>query len=328
MPLSNYPGGFPGGVSILGMPVLNTHGGNVFWVNSNGGGNGNPGTRNKPFASLDYAIGRCTANNGDIIMLMPNHAETLTGAAAVVFDVAGITVIGMGQYNNRPRFLLDAGTTVDIDVTADDVTIENCVFASGHSDVATCFDLDAKGFRLLNCEFVDNTTHENFLVGITSGSTTDNVCDGLTLIGNKFYTATDSHTAFATLVGDIDYMHVEGNIYMQGAPGGSAGSAGIFLNGTAGDDWNNALVKGNIISIQQTATDSYPIGGGNAEADNTGLIMDNVLATRMSVGTSAAIGQNLLTKGAGFTWMRNHFSGKGTDPGQIIPFPTSGGAVY
>ena len=94
--LSSYPSGFPGGVAIQGMPVLNTYGGNVYWVNSSGGGDGNKGTRQRPFATLDYAIGRCTANNGDVIMVMPNHAETITGAGGIALDVAGVTVVGMG----------------------------------------------------------------------------------------------------------------------------------------------------------------------------------------------------------------------------------------
>lgn len=267
-------------------------------------------------------------NVGTTIIVLPNHAEIITGVGGLTFDVAGLRVIGLGTYNQRPRFLMDGANTVTAAVTADDVYLENLVFAAGHSDIASCFDVDAKGFTMVGCEFVDNTAKENFLVGILSGSTTDNVCDGLTLIGNTFFTSTDSHTSFATLVGDTDFLHVEGNIYMQGAPGGSSGSAGIFLNGTAGDDWKHVLVKDNVINIHQTATDSYPLGGGNDQTDNTGLMVGNVVASRISVGTSAAAGQNLFTKGTGFNWVKNHFSGKGTDAGQIIPFPTSGGAAY
>ena len=104
MPISNYPNGFSQGVSILGMPVLNSYAGSVFWVNSSGGSDGNKGTRERPFGTLDYAIGKCTANKGDIILVAPNHAETITGASGITFDVAGITVVGMGNYNQPPRF--------------------------------------------------------------------------------------------------------------------------------------------------------------------------------------------------------------------------------
>jgi len=74
MSTSNYPNGFPNGVIIRGMPLQQAYSGQVFWVNNssvlppNGiaGSNGNKGTYLQPFATLDYAVGRCTAGRGDI----------------------------------------------------------------------------------------------------------------------------------------------------------------------------------------------------------------------------------------------------------------------
>src|SRR3970282_2259451 len=43
-------------------------------------------SRDEPFATLNYAIGRTTASKGDVIVLMPGHAETTTAIAA---DMAG-----------------------------------------------------------------------------------------------------------------------------------------------------------------------------------------------------------------------------------------------
>ena len=180
--MTNYPQGFPNGVSLRGMPVLNAYGGNLWWVSSTRGGDGNKGTRERPFATLDYAIGRCTANNGDVIMVLPDHAETVTGAGGITADIAGITIIGMGNYNQRPRFLMDAGTTVSFLVSAADVTVQNCVCASGHADVVTCFDVTGKGFTCLQNEFVDNVVDENFKSAIKFSSTA-NTSDGAWVIG-------------------------------------------------------------------------------------------------------------------------------------------------
>ncbi|KKL11459.1 hypothetical protein LCGC14_2545630, partial [marine sediment metagenome] len=83
----------------MACPFL-TPSGNIFWVDSGAGSNGNAGTFNKPFATLDFAIGRTTANHGDEIHLKPGHAETLTAASDIDFDVAGITVIGHGYGTN------------------------------------------------------------------------------------------------------------------------------------------------------------------------------------------------------------------------------------
>src|SRR3990167_1254076 len=287
---------------------------------------GAAGTLQEVIDFLD--AGAANDNQGHTIVILPNHAETITGAGGLTFDVPGLTVIGMGINAQRPLFLMDAATTVTAVVSAADVRIENCVFASGHSDVATCFDVDAKGFALINCEFEDNTTHENFLVGILSGSTTDNVCDGLTLIGNRFFTGTDSHTAFCQLVGDTDNIRVEGNTYVQGKPGGSTGSAGIFLDGTAGDDWGWAVVKDNVISCYTTATDSYPLGGANDQTDNTGIMINNYVTNRASVGTTGAASQQLFTKGTGFNFVDCWHCGKINQPSKRMPIPTDEAGWY
>src|SRR5437763_1962723 len=72
--------------------------GNIFFVNSVNGTDGAGYGQNPdaPLATWDYAIGLCTANQGDRIYLMPLHVETIAGAAGVALDVAGIETIGLG----------------------------------------------------------------------------------------------------------------------------------------------------------------------------------------------------------------------------------------
>ena len=77
MPISNY-NRFPNGVNIANMNVLNTYAGNVYWVDSGTGSNGNKGTYRQPLATIDNAIGKCSANNGDIIVVFPGHSGTVS----------------------------------------------------------------------------------------------------------------------------------------------------------------------------------------------------------------------------------------------------------
>ena len=267
MPPSNYPNGFPNGLINQGLPVLNTYSGNVFWVDSATGGNGNPGTYLKPFATLDYAIGRCTANHGDLIMIKPNHAETITGIGGITFDVAGITVKGLGNYNQRPRFLMDGATTVTAVVSAADVTIENLVFAGGHNGIATCFDVDAVGFTSIGIEFEDNTANEHFLIAYTVGSTTDNTCDGLTIIDGKWYTPDAGPTAFISLTGDTDRATIVGNKVIA-----DAASIQLLLH-AAGDDLQGLVFTHNTIITALTTGD---ILIDNNQSDNTGYAAYNL----------------------------------------------------
>lgn len=271
MPLSVYPNGFPGGVMIQGMPILNTYGGNVFWVNSNGGSDGNKGTRNRPFSTLDYAIGRCTANNGDIIMVMPNHAETITGAGGIALDVAGVTVVGMGSYNQRPRFLMDGGTAVTATVTAADVTVQNMVFAGGHNGIVRCFNVTAPGFKAVDIEFEDNTTDEHFLVGFEFTSTTDNTADGATIIGCRWYSVDTGVTQFAKTAADIARMTMLDNLYIaDGATGAQMLLVATGKSMQALEFGRNKIICGN------TAGDTLI---DNDQSDNTGIAYDNYAGT-------------------------------------------------
>ncbi len=62
---------FPNGISSMGVPVVGPTTGNVFFVDSGSGtraddtSHGRDST--KPFSTVDFAIGQCTASNGDII---------------------------------------------------------------------------------------------------------------------------------------------------------------------------------------------------------------------------------------------------------------------
>lgn len=133
MPISNYPAGFAQGISIRGVPLLNTHAGKVFWVyngtalltGQKAGSDGNKGTFDAPFSTIDYAIGQCTANRGDIILVKAGHAETLTAASAITCDVAGVAIIGLGDGTDRPELTFGTATTASIVISADNVTWQN-----------------------------------------------------------------------------------------------------------------------------------------------------------------------------------------------------------
>ena len=155
------PTNFPSGVKSRGVPVEGLGGigspllttGNVYHVDSgaDAADNDNAATNPKqPAATLDGAIGKCTANNGDVILVAPGHSETISAAAAITFDVAGITVIGMGVGNSRPTITLDTATSTDIDVTAADVQIHNMIFSMNYADIVEVFDLSGRLLQTTN----------------------------------------------------------------------------------------------------------------------------------------------------------------------------------
>jgi len=267
MSISSFPRGFAGGVSIRNLALYETFGGNVFWVNSARGSDSNKGTRDRPFATLDYAIGRCTANNGDVIFVAPNHAETITGAGGITADVAGITIIGLGTYNQRPRFLMDGAATVTFVVSADDVTVQNCVFASGHADVVRCFNITAKGCTLIDVEFADHTTDENWLTPVDASSTTDNNADGLKVIGCRWVSPDAGCLNMIELNADVaDLVAVDNFVCVEG------GTNSAFLKCATGKDVTTCFIAWNFIVNGMTANDLFI---DNDTTANTGIVAHN-----------------------------------------------------
>lgn len=155
--LSTYPTGFATGVSIRGLPLLMSYPGEVFWVDSVNGGAGNPGTFNRPLNSIDNAVGLCTASRGDIIVAKAGHVETVTAAAGLDLDVAGICVLGLGTGSLRPTINFTTAVGADMDVDAANITVINCLFTGGIDALTGPIDVNAADFALLNCEWRDVT---------------------------------------------------------------------------------------------------------------------------------------------------------------------------
>ncbi len=169
--MANYPNGFANGVSIQGLPILNTYGGNVFWVSSTTGSNGNAGTFERPWATIDYAIGRCTASRGDTIMVKPGHVETVTAAAGVALDVIGVTIVGLGVGALRPTINFTTATTATMTVTAANCAIYNILFTGGLDALVSPLVVSAADFSLVGCEYRDVTGQCTVFLLTTAGAT-------------------------------------------------------------------------------------------------------------------------------------------------------------
>ena len=184
---TNYPNGFPNGVTIRGVPILNSYAGDVFYVDSGTGSDGNQGTYQSPFATVDYCIGRTTASNGDMCVVFPGHSETFTAADGFDVDVAGVAIVGLGVGANMPTFnFTDTDATVAIG--AANVTLYNLRFVAGISAVVIGIAVEAAGDNAViaynvfpepttsTFEFVD-------AIDLASGA------DGVTIVGNIYFHA-------------------------------------------------------------------------------------------------------------------------------------------
>ena len=272
MPIrSDFPNGFLNGVTLRGMPIVQAHPGEVFWLyngtallgQQRGGSDGNKGTFNSPFSTLAGAQAKCVANRGDIIMVKPGHAETISSSTALTMSIAGVAVIGLGNGTNRPKFTLDTAATAAINVSAANVSFQNCQFFANFLAITSCFTLTtAAEFTVQGCYFRDTTSVLNFL-NIVRSTGAANTVDGLTFNDNVVVNlgVTSNNTTILT-ANDIDRLTVQRN-YLRWAVQndkaiGVIVSAGVLTNALVTDNWgyrpNTTTAGGSLITVGGTTS--------------------------------------------------------------------------
>ncbi len=220
--VAHYPGGFTNGLTIRGMPVTMMHPGQTFWVSNAttlgqgdiGGSNTNPGTYNQPFSTIDYAIGRCTAGRGDMIIVKPGHAETLAAVGAIAADVAGVGIIGLGSGASAPTLNITLATAGIVDISAANTSWVNIRFVMGVADAEPIsLGTGGDGTSFEKCLFTDTSTVLNYLnmikVATTCGNLSWNDC---VFIGES--ASNDSAILFAA-GGTNDRVYIKGCQFMN-----------------------------------------------------------------------------------------------------------------
>ena len=273
---SNYPDGFSqNGVTIRGVNLLQNQPGKVFWVNNSGviaeggvgGSDGNDGSYKKPFSTLDYAIGRCKANRGDIIFLMPGHAETVSAAAGIVCDVAGISIVGLGHGSLQAQFTLDTAATADIDIDAADVRFVNVRFTAGFADIAAGIDINANGTEFHSCLFDESATDLNWVVVMNVADGVDNLW-----VNDCDYRGGDaSNDHFIEMAGTHENVKITNNRMIHAV----AQTAGVAMIESATQQLNILIENNRFHSETAAVAAAFVVLTGTT---NTGLAVDNYMS--------------------------------------------------
>lgn len=143
--------------------------GNRFYVHHSGSTSTSAGRNpDAPISTIDAAIGLCTASQGDIIYVMPGHAESVIAAAGIACDVAGISIIGLGNGENRPVVTFTTADTATMTITAANVLVKNIVFKNDIDSQAVCVPVTGAGSGLEDCEFLEGSSKQ-FLIAVDLG---------------------------------------------------------------------------------------------------------------------------------------------------------------
>jgi hypothetical protein len=266
-------------LSNLGIKLLGN--GNIYFVDGNATNTLNANDEihgnswDQPFATLNYAVSRCTANQGDIILVAEEHAETIedTGTASgtttdeLVIDKAGITILGMGQNTARPTFTFEGATDAACVIIAADVTIRNLIFAGNLEDLANLVTLSAAadGCTIEDCEFRDGGTAILETIHQINIATT---CDRVSIRRCRFFTfaAGSSTLANIEIATAVDHLTIEdcwfhGDVNTDGM---------IDSSGGAGTE---VYIRNNIMYNLDAATGKCIV----VHASTTGAIIGNIM---------------------------------------------------
>ena len=274
---------FKRGVSSYGQPVLPTNGmlygttGNVFFVCATGGSDSYAGTDpDNPMATIDAAVNKCTASKGDVIYVMPGHAETL--AAAITMDVAGVSIIGLGQGTNRGTITVAANID-GITMTAANCAVRNLYFVAGTAAHTATINIAAADCEVADCRF---------LCGANNLETITITADGnYAKVERCYFTITaDGPDSAIRLEGASVGVIIRGNLFNGGD--------------TAASTWDNAAVyssstpQGNVIEGNRGFYSV--INGAGVQiiftGSATGILADNY------VYSDAGTGANLVDPGS------------------------------
>lgn len=303
MPTSSFPGGFANGLTVRGLPILQAQPGQIWWVGNSttllpgtvAGADGNPGTYNKPFATIDYAINRCSANTGDIIVVKPGHAETISAAATIAFDVAGVAIVGLGSGTARPTLSWSTAAS-SITVLANNISIQNFLFLGTMATTFTVTAFDntnavvANDFEISNCEFRDNSASVGFIACYTGG-TTANQSDGLRFVNNKVFRNLTSPPAANTAV--VIGAAIARMVFSDNFISNKAANNNIALGFALGANAVQSLecARNRTYSLNTGTTAGELFSGGSTTS--SGLVYDNYSWHLAATGLIAPVSTKL-----------------------------------
>jgi hypothetical protein len=207
--MSNPKGAFRiNGVPMSGAEMTT---GNVFFVDSVTGSSGNSGeTIGSPLATIDQAINKCTANKGDIIYVMPNHAESLgDNKTSLVPDIAGISIIGIGQGDDVPTITY-SGQLSEIEISADNIRFKNLRFVAGIDAITLGIDVNAHYFTMEDCVMDYGTATYDWVDYIDISA-----FDYAVIKNNRFIAQAATAGANTALhLVDANYLVIDGNTFI------------------------------------------------------------------------------------------------------------------
>jgi len=303
---------FPNGVSSFGVPVLGGSSGLIpqttgdyFFVDDSGSNANDGKDPDHPFADLDYAIGETTSDHGDVIILMPGHAESATAIAA---DKAGLTIVGLGHGEAMPTITGTTGNADLIDVTVDSVVFRNIKLVGGASGTTALIDAtgDADFLTVDRCWLQLGAAAPVDAITLASGA------DDVTVVYCTFYGNTSALDNFILAEGAVQRLTVMNNVFDSiEASGADEAHVQFATTGSGG-----VLIAENYFKAED-ADVLVLMASSTSASDHSGLITHNYAALADLTTIWGAV------VSANFSFGPMYFMQRGTAWGNSVHLPAT-----
>ena len=320
---------FPNGITINGIPIILTSP-NIryvrnYGVSASGDGVSFGKTPEKPYNTIDYAISQCEPNKGFVIVVLPGHTETVSTASGITVDVAGISIVGIGEGNDRPQITFSTIIDATMVVSAQSVVIQNIIGIAGIDNLTNpivvtgdncSIDIEwrdasatVETATAIRLDTANNAKVKLNYLGFTGGNALvhaiaiDN-CDNVQIDINAYGICS---TAWVNMV-DVasTNVQVKGTFYTQGivnasrnvvdtitgstwsVQGYDASAGGYFSGGSA-----NAVTLGGVIGDKRDEAVYTPSNTASLTAYIKAILSNTYQKTSKSTGTLVGAGQNV-----------------------------------
>lgn len=240
----------------------------VYYVDSGNGSDGNDGRDpGFPLATIDAAINKCTASQGDVILVQPGYTETLT--TQISLDVIGTSIIGLGKGTLRPYLTIN-GAIDGIDIGAANCRVENIGFNEATAAQTAAINIDAPNAVVAKCHLDIGANDELGVITVTANGELATIEDCTAEV------TANGADEFVLIEGVVDRLTVRRNTILCG------GATNIFDVGIVNAD---AIAATNLVVYDNTFLGE---GGVITAVVGSALVNPSIGPNRHSGGVASA----------------------------------------
>ena len=232
-----------------------------------------------PYDSLDYAVNQLTtakhANNGTTIFILPGHTEDVTAASDIEVDIAGVSIIGLGQGASRPTFTWSATGSTWL-ISAASTYLCNIRCTCSVDEVVKLFSVTGANCTFDAVDYVETATFQaiQFLLTTTGA-------DDITIKNCEHYQLTQAASAqlWICLVGNDRAKVIDNKFHLKLA---DQATSAVITNITT-------LCSGVLIARNQINMTGYSANLVSAIlllSTTTGNVSDNRIGTDTAANTT------------------------------------------